>query len=197
MMDIVQYYDGLIDEDNDPVHDCEPLREYMDKWDGQGFIDRMCLDKDKTVLEVGCGTGRLLKRTAPLCKAAVGIDISPKTVQRAKKNLSECENISLVCADFLKHEFFVNFDIIYSSLTFMHIEDKKRAIEKIASLLVKNGKFILSTDKNQAQYIENGSRRVLIYPDTPSKIISFAEAAGLVLCESYETEFAEIFVFEK
>ena len=29
----------LIDENNDSVHDPKPLRDYMDKWDGQAFID--------------------------------------------------------------------------------------------------------------------------------------------------------------
>ncbi|MEG2634122.1 MAG: GNAT family N-acetyltransferase, partial [Oscillospiraceae bacterium] len=33
------HYNTLIDENNDPVHDPEPLREYMNKWDGQEFID--------------------------------------------------------------------------------------------------------------------------------------------------------------
>lgn len=39
--DVIKHYDLLIDEGNDPVHDSEPLREYMDKWDGQAFIDKM------------------------------------------------------------------------------------------------------------------------------------------------------------
>ena len=29
----------LTDEKNDSVHDPKPLRDYMDKWDGQAFID--------------------------------------------------------------------------------------------------------------------------------------------------------------
>ena len=49
----------LIDENNDPVHDSKPLKDYMDKWDGQSFIDKMELNKDKSVLEIGVGTGHL------------------------------------------------------------------------------------------------------------------------------------------
>ena len=51
--DVIQHYDLLIDENNDPVHDPKPLRDYMDKWDGQSFIDKMELNKDKSVLEIG------------------------------------------------------------------------------------------------------------------------------------------------
>lgn len=32
-MNTVTHYDLLIAENNDPVHDPEPLRAYMDKWE--------------------------------------------------------------------------------------------------------------------------------------------------------------------
>lgn len=66
--EIVRHYDLLIDENNDPVHDPKSLQNYMDKWDGQTFIDKMELDKDKSVLEIGVGTGRLAVRIAPECR---------------------------------------------------------------------------------------------------------------------------------
>lgn len=31
--DVINHYDSLIDENNDPVFDPQPLKEYMDKWD--------------------------------------------------------------------------------------------------------------------------------------------------------------------
>lgn len=83
---ITHHYDLLIDENNDPVHDPKPLQDYMDKWDGQVFIDKMILNKENKVLEIGVGTGRLAVRVAPLCKDFFGIDISPKTIDRAKEN---------------------------------------------------------------------------------------------------------------
>ena len=89
--DIVRHYDQLIEENNDPVHDPKPLRDYMDKWDGQAFIDKMELDKNKSVLEIGVGTGRLAVRVAPLCGQFCGIDISPKTIDRSKKTLPSIE----------------------------------------------------------------------------------------------------------
>ncbi len=32
------HYDSLIDENNDPVFDPEPLKIYMDRWDGAAFV---------------------------------------------------------------------------------------------------------------------------------------------------------------
>lgn len=81
--DLIRHYDLLIDENNDPVHDPEPLHQYMDQWDGPTFLDLLDLTKEKNVLEIGVGTGRLAVRTALLCGAFCGIDISPKTIQRA------------------------------------------------------------------------------------------------------------------
>ncbi|OGO90476.1 MAG: hypothetical protein A2Y17_13020 [Clostridiales bacterium GWF2_38_85] len=82
-----EHYDTLIDENNDPVHDPAPLKEYMNKWDGQAFIDELQLSTDKNILEIGVGTGRLAMQVAPLCKQFTGIDISTKTIERAKENL--------------------------------------------------------------------------------------------------------------
>lgn len=196
MKSIIDHYDELIDEGNDPVFDSEPLREYMNKWDGQDFIDKMQLDDTKEVLEIGVGTGRLAIKVAPLCKSFVGIDISPKTIERAKQNLP-FTNGCLVCDDFLGHKFHKSFDIIYSSLTFMHIEDKAFAIKKIASLLSKNGRFLLSIDKNQDDFIDMGSRKIKIYPDSPEEIRRLILLSDLTIEEIYETELAHIFVAVK
>jgi ubiquinone/menaquinone biosynthesis C-methylase UbiE len=100
-MNVIEHYDKLIDENNDPVRDPAPLKAYMDRWDGQGFIDAMELDRTKAVLEIGVGTGRLAAKVAPLCADFLGVDFSPKTVERAKVNLREYGNVRLECADFL------------------------------------------------------------------------------------------------
>lgn len=195
--DVIQHYDLLVKENNDPVHDPKPLRDYMDKWDGQAFIDSMELNNNKSVLEIGVGTGRLAVRVAPLCGEFCGIDISPKTIDRAKENLAEYRNVELICADFLSYKFDRKFDVIYSSLTFMHIEDKQRVINKVATLLKYGGKFVLSIDKNQSEYIDTGTRRIKIYPDTKDKTVEYIKSAGLNIINQYDTEFAHIFVAQK
>ena len=194
---VIAHYDRLIDEDNDPVRDPEPLRAYMDKWDGAGFIDRMALDKSKSVLEIGVGTGRLALRVAPLCGAFCGVDLSPKTVERARENLAGMRNVELICADFQEYAFDRTFDVIYSSLTFMHIADKRRAMQKIADLLNNSGRFVLSIDKNPGEFIDMGIRKIEIYPDTPDETAEFIKLAGMTVIEQYETEFATVFVVVK
>lgn len=194
---VTHHYDLLIKENNDPIHDPKPLREYMDKWDGQDFIDSMELDNKKFVLEIGVGTGRLAVRVAPLCGRLFGIDISPKTIDRAKENLAKYRNVTLLCGDFLNFPFDSKFDVIYSSLTFMHIEEKQKAINKIAELLNNNGRFVLSIDKNQSEFIDYGTRKVKIYPDTADKTAEYIKSAGLTILNQYDAEFAHIIVSTK
>lgn len=193
-MDIITHYDMLIDENNDPFRDPPGLQKYMDLWDGKPFLDSLELDKTKDVLEIGIGTGRLAAKTAPCCKTLTGIDISSKTIERAKENLAEYANVRLICDDFTEHTFSDKFDVIYSSLTMMHFEDKRQVISKVDSLLKNGGIFCLSIDKSKNQYIDMGNRKIRIYPDTPDKIISFIKTTSMKLANIYETEHAHIIV---
>ncbi|MDE6658803.1 MAG: class I SAM-dependent methyltransferase [Eubacterium sp.] len=197
MNNIAKHYDLLIDENNDPVHDPEPLRKYMDKWDGEEFIEDFELDKNKSVLEIGVGTGRLAIKVAPLCSEFTGIDISEKTIIRAKENLKEFKNISFVCDNFLSANFEKTFDVIYSSLTFMHIKEKQSAINKAFDLLNTNGVFALSIDKNQSDIIDAGISKIFIYPDNPIEIENCIKSSGLTMVKQYETEFAHIFIAKR
>lgn len=169
----------------------------MDKWDGQKFISQMHLSCYKSILEIGVGTGRIAVKTAPLCKEFTGIDISPKTIKRAKENLCSIPNITLICGNFMSYDFKRRFDVIYSSLTTMHIEDKFSAFIKIAGLLSNKGRFVLSADKNQSEFINTGNRRVKIYPDDPERTEIFIKNTGLLLENKFETEFAYIFTAVK
>ncbi len=194
---VALHYDALIDQDNDPVHDPEPLKAYMDKWDGDSFVERLCLEDTKRVLEIGVGTGRLALKTAPLCKEFYGIDVSPKTVERAKENLAIHPNVTLICGDFLEYNFEHAFDTVYSSLTFMHVEDKQNAVSKVFELLSDGGVFVLSIDKNQEDFIDMGWGKIKIFPDTPEHMVSCLNKAGFHLTEQFETDFAHVFVAEK
>ena len=193
MIDVVKHYDNLIDEDNDSFRDPDPLKDYMNKWDGQKFVDSMQLSKDKTVLEIGVGTGRVAVKVISNCKEFVGVDISQKTIDRAKENLAQFDNANFICCDFNSYEFNERFDVIYSSLTSMHFEDKQAFINKVSTLLNDNGRFVLSIDKNQSDYIDMGIYKLKIYPDKPENIITCINATDLHIKEQFETEFAHVF----
>ena len=73
----------------------------------------------------------------------------------------------------------------------MHFKDKKQVILKVAALLNDGGIFCLSIDKNQSEYIDMGTRKVKIYPDTPDNIISLIDASSMNVANVFETDNAE------
>jgi len=194
MNKIIEHYDALIDENNDPVHDPLPLKEYMDKWDGRIFIDSLKLSSDKDVLEIGIGTGRLAINVCGRCNKFFGIDISPKTIEKATENLRKHDNCTLICADFLEYPFENIFDVIYSSLTFIHISDKKSAIEKISRLLKQNGRVVLSFSKSRDKYLEINNRKLELFPCMPDDIKELFKKNNLITEDFFETEFAYVVV---
>ncbi len=196
-IDVIRHYDALIDEGNDPVHDPAPLREYMDKWDGDRFIACLNPGKGRSALEIGVGSGRLAVRVGPLFGEFWGIDISPKTIIRARENLGGMGNVTLVCGDFMEYDFRRRFDVVYSSLTFMHIEDKERAVVRVAGLLNPGGVFVLSVDKSTDEFIEYGERKIKIYPAGREAMAGYIKGAGLCIECEYETEFAFVFAAMK
>lgn len=194
MNDVIMHYDKLIDENNDPVRDPDILKEHMDKWDGREFIDALELSEDKNVLEIGIGTGRIAVKTAPHCKKLYGIDISSKTIDRAKENLAFADNVEYILVDYSEYNFDRRFDVIYSSLTLLHIEDKQAFFCKVYDDLKTGGKFVLSIDDNQDEYLDMGDYKIRVYPDNPQDTEKGLNKAGFRIEKIMKTEFAHIFV---
>lgn len=197
MNDIINHYDLLIDEKNDPVRDPQVLRDYMDKWDGQIFINSLQLNKNKNVLEIGVGTGRLAIKVIPNCKHFTGIDFSPKTIERAIENLERFDNKTLICDDFFDYSFTKKFDVIYSSLVLWHIKEKQAFIDKVASLLSKNGRFVLSIGDDQSEELDFTIRKIQIYPDTIEDTVNFLKKSNLKVTSINRVEFGTVFTAEK
>ena len=190
--EVEQHYDLLIDEGNDPVQDPPELAAYMDGWDGEAFLSALELDGTQDVLEIGVGTGRLALRIAPRSRTFTGIDVSAKTITRAGEHLAGWPQVRLVRADFMAWEAASRFDVVCSSLTFLHLPDKRRAAQRVASLLRPGGRAVISLDKSQETTLHYGTRRLTVYPDDPARMAMELRAAGLTVLPVRETEFAYI-----
>jgi len=195
---VKEHYDLLIQEGNDPLNDPPVLQNYMNKWDGQLFIDALALNQDRNVLEIGVGTGRLAKKVLEIgCAYFTGIDLSLASIDRAKENLSVHSNISLVQGDFIAYQFPRAFDIVYCSLTLFHFKDKKTFIQKVAGLLHAKGQFVLSIPKEKEFVINFGSREIELYPDDLNVLNLLLTENGLVTLNIIDVEFAYILVSQK
>ncbi len=185
MTEVQHHYDLLIAEGNDPVLDPPELAAYMDGWDGPVFLKLLELTGKENVLEIGVGTGRLAVKVLPCCGRFTGIDLSQPTIERAAQHLPGAQ---LICGDFLTAEIVGPFDLIFSSLTMLHIRDKASAIRKMADLLHPGGRIVLSLDKSREPVLDFGTRKIPVYPDDPEDIACRMRSAGLAVTDVTDVE---------
>jgi SAM-dependent methyltransferase len=94
-------------------------------------LDRVLdgLDRNATVLEVGCGAGSSLELISNRGFVAEGIDVSPD-MANAARNRTRCP---VICADFLSHEIDKKCDLVFAQ-AFVHLFPKTMALRVIARL---------------------------------------------------------------
>jgi len=102
--------------------------------------------KDKLVLDLGCGTGRLAFQFAKYCKKVVGVDFAPSMIEKAKEYAKEnqVENVDFFVSDLQSFTTNYMFDIIYIGGVLMCIEDEdvNRIIQNFKKFLKKDGIII-------------------------------------------------------
>ena len=103
--------------------------------------------REKRVLEVGCGWGRLSALIAERCGSLVGVDPNPDSIATAQQRLLERSLTNAVFAvGSAEHLDFADnsFDIIFFALSFHHvpIELMPRAIDEALRVVKKNGYIV-------------------------------------------------------
>lgn len=85
-------------------------------------------DAGDEVLEIGCGVGRIGYALADRCKKWVGADISSNMLDFAQKRLESKTNTEFVELSGCDLSYFQDssFDIVYSSVVFMHLDEWDR-----------------------------------------------------------------------
>jgi ubiquinone/menaquinone biosynthesis C-methylase UbiE len=97
-----------------------------------------------TVLEIGCGTGRIARHLAAHCGRWIGADVSTKMLDYAKEALKGFPNVEwhvLTGSDL--HGFAdASLDVVYSSAVFMHLEewDRWRYVSEMYRVLRPGGR---------------------------------------------------------
>lgn len=119
-------------------HDTIELAERYDQVsegqynNGLTLIANLGVKKGQTVLDIGCGTGRLTSRVAKIVGdtgQVIGIDPSKERIEIARRNVPDSprSNISLEIGDANSLYHFQNnsFDIVYLNIVFHWIDNKK------------------------------------------------------------------------
>ena len=145
MKDNRSYYDDFADwYERERHHGYHALLDRLQVEVAQPF----CAGKD--VLEVGCGTGMILKEIAPVCGRAVGIDISPGMLQQAREKQLEVYEASATALPFEDQ----SFDVVYSFKVLAHVEMIEAALSEVARVLRPDGVAVLEFyNKRSLRYL--------------------------------------------
>lgn len=110
--------------------------------------------RGKSVLDIACGTGygtRMLKEAG--ARAVVGVDIYAQAVQYAKQHY-ETPGIEFICTNAEQFEWPERFDVVVSFETIEHLQDPGKFLERIRSLLVPGGDFLLSVPLGETRHMD-------------------------------------------
>jgi len=127
------------------INSFDKIALFPDAWNQNRFYHNLLLrfipKSCKNALDIGCGTGEFTFQLSKVAQRVIGIDISEKMIQEAKKrNLAG--NIDYRAIDFDEFETKDQFDLIVSIATLHHLNLEK-ALVKINSLLRENGILVI------------------------------------------------------
>ncbi len=123
------------------------------------FNDELIMDKVKngdefvTIVDLGCGTGRLTEYMADDFDQVIGIDVSGEMIRLGREKLEGIPNITLMENDGETIPLEDNsVDIVFSYLVFQHIKDREivaKNFEEVSRILKPKGifKVLIRSDK--------------------------------------------------
>lgn len=103
---------------------------------GKGLLSFVPENKGQTILDLGCGTGKLTAKLAALCNKVIGVDSSQSMIGRAKEQFADIE--FFVC-DALALPFENEFDVVFSNAVFHWIDDHDLLLKNIHKVLKPQG----------------------------------------------------------
>lgn len=111
------------------------------------LLEYVVLPQQPHVLEIGCGTGKLLNRLAHHHPdlTGTGLDFSLEMVKQARRSSIAPARLQFVQGQSNQIPFADSqFDAIFCSISFLHYRDPQQVFEEIARVLKTNGQFFLA-----------------------------------------------------
>ena len=114
------------------------VAEPQEEW-GTAVLDRLELSGDETVLDAGCGSGRMTRHLVERLPEGrvIGVDSSPSMIEKARENLGERADLRV--GSLLDLELDQEVDAIFSNATFHWILDHDRLFTRLFAALRPGG----------------------------------------------------------
>jgi len=129
------YEDSRIQRIRDGIH------ESLADWVGGAGLE------PKRILDVGCGTGALMRRMVERFPAAelTGVDVSPNMVAQARERLPKGLNVNFVEGPAEKLPFEDGqFDLVVTTICFHHWQSRVKGIAEVRRVLAPGGQFFIA-----------------------------------------------------
>jgi 2-polyprenyl-3-methyl-5-hydroxy-6-metoxy-1,4-benzoquinol methylase len=98
----------------------------------------------KRTLDLGCGTGRLARRLAPIADKITVVDFSPKILEKTRENLRGFVNTDIRLLDIANGSASQEkYDIITATLVMCHILNPGSVVENMKNSLVPGGEILI------------------------------------------------------
>lgn len=139
-------------------------------------------------LEIGFGSGDMIKSISKFFKTGQGIDSSLEAINVAKKNVLN-PNISFKQSNFLEDKIENKYQMIIALEVLEHIENDKLALEKIYKMLEDKGQFIMSVPAHQSKWsvLDRWAGHYRRYEK--KELISLCESLGFKVIKFYNYGF--------
>jgi len=111
------------------------------------LLEYVTLPESAQVLDVGCGTGKLLHRLAQRSPtlSGVGLDLSPGMLTQARQSTQDGDRLQFIEGNVTEATFAPqSFDAAFCCISFLHYPDPLAALRAIAPLLKPTGHFYLA-----------------------------------------------------
>jgi len=146
-----------------------------------------------TILEIGCGIGRVGQALAPRCREWIGCDVSPHMLAYARERLANLANARLVevSGRDLAPVPDASVDLVYCTVVFMHIDewDRYTYVREALRILKPGGRlfvdnFSLTTDEGWAIFEYHVQEYAKVRPShisrasTPQELEAYLRRAG-------------------
>ncbi|HZS43973.1 MAG TPA: methyltransferase domain-containing protein [Blastocatellia bacterium] len=115
----------------------------QENW-GRKVIDELLLNGDETVLDAGCGSGRVTQRLLDRIPSGFlfAVDRSAAMVCQARQRLSaESKRVEFICADLCEVQLPRKVDVIFSNAVFHWIPDHQQLFNHLATQIRSGGIF--------------------------------------------------------
>lgn len=128
----------------------------------------------KTILDAGCGCGRLTKALGKYSAEVVGIDIA-SSIERINDYCSSEDNVHIMQADIVDIPFRdESFDYVWSKLAVCYTHEPEQAFANLAGLVKPAGKLFVSVpDKDDLSFVIKLKDMLKIAHRIPRKLLLY------------------------